>query len=196
MRLRILFATITALAYGPQASASPNDEVKYIINHFLTDETLERARSSIALAYVSLYADLLNEKSIKVVDRERFSEMLPTSLTDSQLQLLRSRAEERCLEKFSADELSEVVQSIRQNPDGLHPPIEDLGNIRVTAEMAVIVCYMFKLSNLRVSLIRSDERPPTAYLIDVLEADGIVFFPNRIVRQTVISEFRKPNKNK
>ncbi|WP_281857731.1 hypothetical protein [Litoreibacter halocynthiae] len=194
MGLKFLVSAFLVLGSGQQALAAREDDAKYIVLRIMPESKFDKARDHFALMYADVYAKMLRERSIKIIDREGFAKLLPPSISDGQVSLLRERVVKHCLSKFSDEELVALARTLKSLPEDLHSLPQshfDEEALVLKASMAVAICYAFAIGGVSNQLKQSGERPPTVFLPKILEDNSIVSFPNRIVKQSVIAEFKK-----
>jgi hypothetical protein len=199
MRLRLLITAIALLAQGQPVSASPEDDIAFIVDYVVTKDLIDPVRDQVAVAYTDLYADFLQEKkSIKILDRDRFAALLPEALTNNAVILLRKLAAKTCFRRDSVEQISETAEKVRQISAESKLPLGTItlkmplqkSEIRTNDVGRVGVCTAFLIARLGEEIKASGEIPPLSHLADILEQENIASFPNRIVQRDVIAEFR------
>lgn len=195
MGLKLLVTAFLIFTSSQQALADRGGDEKYVMQRFTANNFFEKYRDHFILAYVDVYANMLRERSIKVLDREGFARLLPPSIADGQVALHRNFVETQCLNKFSNEEVLKLAQTLKkypQDPNASQKTPDDDGLV-LRAMLSVTMCALFGSGTIVDHMKQNGERPPTAYLPKILRDSSIVSFPNRIVQQSAIAEFSKKN---
>jgi hypothetical protein len=199
MSLRKFFVAITLISFGQPTLASPQEDITSIASYLVTESLIEPMKVQIALAYTDVYAAFLQERSIFVLDRGQFANLLSDQVTGDAIILLRRLVTETCFRNLTADQISAAADEVRHIMSGQRPepgnmvlsfPQQDLAISQQSLNIGVDFCSISLTLRLDSEIRQVGEIPSVAYLPDILEIDGIASFPNRIVRRNTISEFR------
>ena len=192
MRSNLILATVFCLALGSPVAATEAEDIGYILDRIMSENPGEVHRQ-IALAYLHVHSDWLRERSVKIIDQERFADVFPGAATEDWVETLRERVVGGCFARFSADELRDAAELLGEYPDGGSSEAVDLGASGQNVLFAAGLCWVMGALKLAEEIREGGEIPPgenIGYLADVLETEGVAAFPNRIVRRTVIEELR------
>lgn len=195
MRLLVYLIIAVSFMFGQIVAASPREDAEYIAEHMMMSENRRAQRLQTITHFHVLYLTReLNKHSVKVVDAKRFAEMLPVNMLESWLMRWQELHVNRLLEIHTPAKLAQIANATRVLVEesgtsqiayprgygkllGFGPPFP--GPIYATS----ITIH----DKIKQSLPQLNEAP---YLADILEIDGIFFFPNRIWRKDLIAKIR------
>ena len=190
MRFVICLIFTVTFMFGQIVGASPREDAGYIAKIIFSESSHTENLRKIADQYVFYLTKKLGDHSVKVVDSERFAEMLPETVIEPWLVRWQEFYTDRLSEKIEPAELARIANSVRvmanktgssQTADG-----KDFGNA-IIVSVTWIASFMKIADEIEQSLPELDEAP---YLADILETNGIFHFPNRIWRKDIIAKIR------
>ncbi|WP_428545158.1 hypothetical protein [Profundibacter sp.] len=82
MRLLVSLIFAVSLMFGQIVAASPRDDAEYIAESMLSESGREWAIKAIAGIYVSHFTKELDKHSVRVLDSDRFAEMIPMNVVE------------------------------------------------------------------------------------------------------------------
>ena len=191
-----LLAIPLALGLVFPVSAAPQDDKAFILAHFLDEDAKMNIRTHLAEAHARHYARRLQQKSVKVVDTERFASLLPEPFNDPSLAIAVQRVSDRCFARFSPAELSEGVSRIKMNPAGAIDTPEELKSIEQRIALVFGICYVGQVGMLGAEIVRGETRksPEANQMIaEILAVPGVAVFPNRVLRDSILRDIRAGN---
>ena len=219
MKLSKTLAIAIALTVAQPVLATQKNEVAYLMDTLLTQESKEKFRLSFASSYAKVYTKYLKEKSVTIVDQDKFAGMMPTSLTDRWLQPLENDVEQ-CFNdlppeviKLGSDYIRWGIlkqqeatpqQSETSQPDlltdagleqwkrSIEEAVEILERPGLTEVIAISLCVVHSVAHDKVQK-EEQVQPGTdvSFLADILETSGVARFPNRVLKDDILSELRE-----
>ncbi len=211
------------LAIAQPASASQEDDVTFVAEQLLTVGSLEQTRASIAVIYAKVYEKHLIEKAVKIADREKFQALFPHSIAEKWIDSYKDRVQ-RCLHRAPPEKIEAAagfIRNVGSMQQAAHQNINESRKDNATLDQALSV-WISELENsvavfkapgfaetVQVSFcaglgssfteeIKNDAevRPgkDISLLVDILATPGVATFPNRIIKNDILSELRETAK--
>ena len=190
MRFLVSVIFVVSLIFGQNVGASPREDAEHIAEIMFSESNHAPNLRKIADQYVFFLTRKLGEHSVKVVDSERFAEMLPEIVIEPWLVRWQELYTDRLSEKIKPAELAQIANSVRVMANKTGPSqTADGKDFGVTTFVVVtwLAGFMEIADEIKQSLPELNEAP---YLADILETDGIFHFPNRIWRKDLIAKIR------
>jgi len=190
MRFLVSVVFVVSLMFGQNIEASPREDAEYIAGIVFSENNHAKRLQTIAGLFAGFFAEQLKVNSVKVVDLQRFAEMIPVSVIEPWDTRWRKIYVDNYLKSYTDAELVQIATALRRL-------IEESGTTQI--DYATIFSVEgfdgldFSLSGviinfeIRASLPKLNDAP---YLADILETDGIFHFPNRIWRKDFIAKIR------
>lgn len=222
--MRMLAFSIVLAAFAPVARAEPREDARFIVNHLIETGLAPHVRTGIARGYASHHADWLSARSATIEDADRFIAMMPREPIEKYVAHFHELVAERCMAKFSDEELRAAADDIRRTPErpeveegeglviDLADPEQGLAQMkreleqvnaalteltedpRAKVELAGGMCILVTIAGYGHALATSPKVKPDPAadgLAAIIETPGLVGFPNRIVRQSILRELRE-----
>ena len=190
MRFLVSVVFVVSLMFGQNIEASPREDAEYIAGIVFSENNRAKRLQIIAGLFAAFFTQKLKVNSVKVVDLQRFAEMIPVSVIEQWDMRWRKIYVDDYLKYYTDAELVQIATALRRL-------IEESGTTQI--DYATIFSVEgfngldFSLSGVRInfgiraSLPKLNDAP---YLADILETDGIFHFPNRIWRKDFIAKIR------
>ncbi len=190
MRFLVSVVFVVSLMFGQNIEASPREDAEYIAGIVFSENNRAKRLQIIAGLFAAFFTQKLKVNSVKVVDLQRFAEMIPVSVIEQWDMRWRKIYVDDYLKSYTDAELVQIATALRRL-------IEESGTTQI--DYATIFSVEgfngldFSLSGVRInfgiraSLPKLNDAP---YLADILETDGIFHFPNRIWRKDFIAKIR------
>lgn len=190
MFLKTLMMAGLILACVTPASAT-STERQVVIEHYLSEAAFTSMHGSLAKRYVRTITEDLGANSVYIEDDGIFADMLPLSLTDGARAKMRAHLIETCFDTMSPREVAVAAAHVAQgDPASEHYSGDDLERVQLRLGACIFGASL--------RWVNAPERKraelPVAYHADVariLETPGVARFPNRVIRQSVISEYQR-----
>ena len=166
---------------------------------------------SIRDAHVAAYSALLNERSVKVIDPEGMSELVPDAVVANYLGSVRDGMIEHMLTDFEPSVFEALVEFVDINERTYGSPatpdddgsdsLDEWSNSALSigqdgnflddyANAMPLIAHMIGADMRLRADVEAKAHIHAPFLADMLETDGIFQFPNRIWRQDLIREAR------
>jgi|GEM_PF-2643781 len=190
MRFLVSVIFVVSLIFGQNVGASPREDAEYIAETIFSENNRAKRLQIIAGLYADFFAEQLKVNSVKVVDLQRFAEMIPVSVTEPWDTRWRKTYVDGLLKIRSDTELIQIATALRRLTEERGTTQIDHATI---FSVEGLYGFGFQLSGvtinfeIRASLLELNDAP---YLADILETDGIFHFPNRIWRKDLIAKIR------
>jgi hypothetical protein len=185
------------MAVGQPVLASPEVDAKLIAAAMVRTEKFHQGmRAGLAEIAAGQLSHILSERSVKIRDQDRLIALMPDLYTGELADGIERKLDESLLQDFSPDELATLAAyhlrvSLDPLADGqLKPTTAALQGTDPTLDRAKTMAGFTLLgivTGVRLTL-KLDLKAP--YIADILVVNGVFEFPNRIVRQNIIREFR------
>ena len=210
MILRSVFAAAFAVILCGPADASPQADAEYLVDRLMADNPAF-FQKSIRDAHVAAYSALLNERSVKVIDREGMGDLLPDAVVEEHLASMRAGMVERMTADLDSSSLAQLVEFMDMGERSYGPPpvteegspvpmdewvkgvlnvLEDKNFRNDYANAHTLVIHQIATDMRVKSEVRANTHIRASFLADMLETDGVFHFPNRIWRRDLIREVR------
>ncbi len=190
MRLLVSLIIAVSLMFGQIVVASPRDDAENIARFMISESNRASNLQNIASQYVLFLTRELGKHSVRVVDSERFAEMLPENEIEPWLVRLQEIYVDRLLEIIEPAKLAQLANGVRVLAENTDPSQtadgKDFG-VAIIVSTAWVASFSVLIQEIKQSPPNLYEAP---YLADILETDGIVQFPNRIWRKDLIAKIR------
>ena len=198
MIIRRTLAALVLCTLANPAVATRQDDARFLVQTFVSAEGVEKIRLHVAKVVVALFAETLKEKSVRINDADRFAALLPDQITTPLVDVILRHGREKCFAQFTPEDLAYVADFFRANPDWETTSAKDFGDPRYTlplkAQLQFGMCLTFAASGLKHHMkqagvkLRPEHMPIFA---DTLVQQGIASFPNRVLRDSIISDIRQ-----
>jgi|GEM_PF-5939255 len=212
MKLLLRPLLLAALVLSAQvAVATPQSDANYIARRYLTPAALDHLRRVLKEPLVEVYFRSLSEQGVKIVDMDRFIDLIPDEDIAPLLDHHQPHIANLYLSNYTAEQLAEMAELLRADPDtsmmeihseNLHrtgATISTLGDvdddvkdtfIHESVALSVGALYVFGYRRQDVSQINPE--PDNPVTIAALEADGILSFANPVQRQGLLRQYSVP----
>ena len=190
MRLIVCLVFFVTIMFGQIVGASPQEDAEYIAGIVFSENNRAKRLQTIAGLFAGFFAEQLKVNSVKVVDLQRFAEMIPVSVIEQWDMRWRKIYVDGLLKIKSDTELVQIATALRRLTEERGTTQIDHATI---FSVEGLYGFGFQLSGvtinfeIRASLLELNDAP---YLADILETDGIFHFPNRIWRKDFIAKIR------
>ena len=191
MRLTVLIIAIFPMIFGQMVAATPQDDAEFIANRLLSEgDNRTKFVEMISERHILYFTKALEEHSIRVVDADRFTELLPARVIERWL----NRAHEVYVEKLVSPDKNDLLRYAALNLDRWAAEVESSGNPsseETQAGFFVLLTLFGTMISVNGEIIET--MPPlmeAPYLADILETEGVFAFPNPIFRRDFIARLR------
>ena len=208
MRFSFLAFVLVGLLLAPQGRATPQDDAAFIVRE-LVAVNHRGLRETMASQWSGVYAERLGERSVWLLDRDRFAQGVPLTIVAPWVERLEQAMINKCFSDYSAQALHNLAETFRQDPDrswaknsGDRPvsmeefreDVKALGeNTPVRASLVFLFCGLPLTAQMKREMrveVKTLADGHSGEIADILAEPGIAAFPNRIIKQNILSEIR------
>lgn len=186
--------------------AGPQDDVELISEYLLEDGIGRMAQASAAKSYADHMNVVLRPYRVRIVDKDRFAELLPSEVTAESVTYFKQTLEEELLRRASPQQLSDLLRVLQQTPETtLQDPPSSAGDLQKRLDEMIennlIETDLIPRVILTEAIVKAILRLPTPevdpiplFMSDMMEADGVFEYPNRIVKQDLRRKIEAANR--
>lgn len=186
--------------------AGPQDDVELISEYLLEDGIGRMAQASVAKSYADHMNVVLRPYRVRIVDKDRFAELLPSEVTAESVTYFKQTLEEELLRRASPQQLSDLLRVLQQTPETtLQDPPSSAGDLQKhldeMIENNLIETDLIPRVILTEAIVKAILRLPTPevdpiplFMSDMMDADGVFEYPNRIVKQDLRRKIEAANR--
>ncbi len=164
------------------------------------------AQASAAKSYADHMNVVLRPYRVRIVDKDRFAELLPSEVTAESVTYFKQTLEEELLRRASPQQLSDLLRVLQQTPETtLQDPPSSAGDLQKRLDEMIennlIETDLIPRVILTEAIVKAILRLPTPevdpiplFMSDMMEADGVFEYPNRIVKQDLRRKIEAANR--